>query len=120
MTIEASIFAALNSLVSGRVYRGIAPANVTLLPRITFQQVGGESINFMDQADPDLSLPRIQFNSWAASYDESKALARQVQSALRGSSLQVTALGEPVVTPETNVVPWLYGAMQDFIIADAS
>ena len=118
MTVEASLFAALTSLVAGRVYRGIAPANVTTLPRITMQQVGGESINFMDQGAPGLHLPRIQFNSWAASYDAASALARQVEAALRGSSLQVVALGEPVVTIETDVVPWIYSGMQDFTIAD--
>ena len=97
MTVEASLFLALKDLVGSRMYRDIAPANVTALPRGTFQQVGGESINFLDGTAPGLHLPRIQVNFWAATRDEANALARQGEAALRAySSLQTTVLGEPI------------------------
>lgn len=119
MTVEASLFLALKDLVGSRMYRDIAPANVTALPRGTFQQVGGESINFLDGTAPGLHLPRIQVNFWAATRDEANALARQGEAALRAySSLQTTVLGEFVAIYEEETK--LFGTMQDFQVAHAT
>lgn len=109
MTIEADIFTTLRGLVGDRVYRNIAPQTVNTLPRITFQQVGGQGVNFVDPTVPTKKNGRFQFNVWAATYDEAMALSRQVEDALRVATvLQTTVLGAPVSTYE------LYGTRQDF------
>ncbi|MBI4291324.1 MAG: DUF3168 domain-containing protein [Betaproteobacteria bacterium] len=113
MTVETDIFTALKALVSSRVYRDIAPANVTTLPRITFQQVGGLGVNFVDPTVPSKKNCRMQINVWHSSRDEATELARQVEDALRAyTALQTTVLGSfvSVYEPDTG----LYGTMQDF------
>jgi hypothetical protein len=114
MTVENSIFAALKTLVSNRVYRDIAPQSVTALPRITFQQVGGDALNFVDSATvPSQKNGRFQVNVWAADRDSAATLARQVEDALRAyAALQTTVLGAPVAEYEEETK--LYGTRQDF------
>lgn len=113
MTIEADIFTTLRALVSDRVYRDITPQTVTTLPRITFQQVGGSAVNFVDPTVPSKKNGRFQFNVWAADRDAAAALARQVEDALRvATGLQPTVLGAPVALFEQELN--LYGTRQDF------
>jgi hypothetical protein len=115
MTVETDIFTALKGLVSDRVYRDIAPQTVTDLPRITFQQVGGESINCFDTFVPNKKNGRFQINVWGADRDSVAVLARQVEDTLRVyAALQTTVMGEPVALyePETR----LYGTRQDFSV----
>lgn len=113
MTVEASIFLALKDLVGSRVYRDISPANVTTLPRATFQQVGGEAVNFVDPTVPSKKNARFQVNFWAADRDSVMALARQGEDALRAyTALGTTVLGAPVAVYEADT--GLFGTMQDF------
>lgn len=113
MTVETSIYTALKSLVSNRVYRDLAPDTVTELPRITFQQVGGNSLNFLEGGPVGLRTPRIQVNVWHSRRDEANALAIQVENALRSYvGLQTTVLGEFVATFEEDTK--LFGTRQDF------
>lgn len=114
MSVESSIFAALKSLVSNRVYRDIAPPTVTDLPRITFQQVGGSSINFVDSATiPSKHNSRVQINVWHSRRDEANALAILVADTLRAyTALNTTVLSEHVAVYEEETK--LYGTIQDF------
>lgn len=116
MTLEATIYDALKSLASGRVYRDRAPQTVTALPRITFVRVGGVSINFLDSATlPSKRNARVQVNVWDATRDGANALALQVDNALRAYlSLQTEVLGEPVSLAVDDQE--LYGTMQDFSV----
>lgn len=114
MSLESAIVGALTSLVQGRVYPDIAPQGVTALPRITYQQVGGDADNFLEGAPgPNKHHARMQVNVWAATRLAASALAHQVEDALRATTaLQVTVLGAlvSIYEPETN----LYGTRQDF------
>lgn len=114
MSVEAQIFAALSALVGGRVYRDVAPQTVTALPRITFQQVGGRAINFVDGSTvPDKKNARFQINVWAYDRDSAAALSRSVEDALRTyAALQTTVLDAPVGLYEQET--GLYGTRQDF------
>lgn len=113
MTVETDIFAALKALVSNRVYRDIAPQTVTALPRITFQQVGGDAVNFVESTVPSSKNARFQVNCWAATRDAAATLSRQVEDALRVSvALQATVLGAPVAEYEEETK--LFGTRQDF------
>lgn len=113
MSIETAIYAALKSLVANRVYRDIAPQTVTDLPRITFQQVGGSAVNFVDPTVPTKKNARFQVNCWNSRRDDVMALARQVEDALRVyDGLQTTVLGAAVAVYEDDTK--LFGSQQDF------
>lgn len=113
MSVEASIYTALKSLVANRVYRDIAPPTVTLLPRITFQQVGGSSVNFLDPTVPSKKNGRFQINVWGDRRDDVMALARQVEDTLRVyEPLQTTVLAAPTAIYEEDTQ--LFGSIQDF------
>lgn len=113
MTVETSIFTALKSLVSNRVYRDIAPQTEVLLPRITFQQVGGSAVNFIDPTVPSQKNGRFQVNCWGSRRDDVMALARQVEDTLRAyTPLQTTVLAAPVALYEDETK--LFGSVQDF------
>lgn len=112
MSMETVVFNALQALVSGRVFPDLAPED-TIKPYITFQQVGGEAINFIEGAIPSKRNSRVQLNVWALSRKEAAELARQVEDTLRTTSaLQTTVLGSHSsdYEPETQ----LYGTRQDF------
>ncbi len=113
MSVESLIFDTLKTLVSNRVYPDVAPQDVTALPRITYQQVGGQGINFLEAAAPSMKNGRFQINVWGATRLQVSGLSRQVEDALRSEVyLQATVLGAPVAEyePETR----LYSTRQDF------
>lgn len=114
MTVEADIVAALTSLVSGRVYADTAGNNTTK-PFITFQQVGGRSVAFLETAVVGKKNGRFQINTWHTSRTLCAALSRSVADALVSSTtLRATPLSEPIA--EYDDVVNLYGASQDFSI----
>lgn len=112
MTTESLIFDALKTLASNRIYPDLAPIG-TVRPYVTFQQVGGQSVNFIDPTIPDKSNGRFQLNVWADTRAAAALLAKQVEAALRSAAvLQTTVLGQPVSSYEADTL--LFGSMQDF------
>ncbi len=112
MSVEIALFNALKSLVANRVYPDIAP-ELTKLPFITFQQIGGQSLNFLNAALPGKRNSRFQVNVWADSRLDAADLARKIDETVRQvSELQTTVQSEPVALyePETQ----RYGTRQDF------
>lgn len=118
MTTESLIFDALKTLVTNRVYPDIAPLGA-VRPFLTYQQVGGESVNFMESTTPSKSNGRFQINVWADTRSAAALLAKQVTAAIRGTAaLQATVLGEPVATYEEDTK--LFGTRQDFSVWTAT
>ena len=115
MTTESLIMDALKSLVANRVYPDVGPLGV-VQPYITYQQVGGESVNFIDSATiPSLANARIQINVWADTRLAASALIKQIELAMRSTTaLKTTVLGQPVSLHEAETK--LYGARQDFSV----
>lgn len=112
MSIETSIVSALAGLVAGRVFAEVAP-ELTATPYITYQQVGGKPVNFLDSAAPSKKNGRFQVNVWADNRAQASPLAGQVEDTLRAvAALQTTVLGAPIAThdPDTK----LKGTRQDF------
>lgn len=112
MAIELDITNALKPLVENRVYPDVGPDKGPR-PYITFQQVGGDSVTFLEGGPPVKRYGRFQINVWGNRRDEASDLGRQVEDTL----LSLTALSpEPVGglvavhEPETK----LYGTIQDF------
>lgn len=112
MTAESIIFDTLRGLVADRVFPDVAPEG-TVRPYITFQQVGGAAVNFIDATLPSKRNGRFQLNVWADTRLQAALIARQVEDALRvAPALQTTVLGAPVADYEADTK--LYGTRQDF------
>ena len=113
MSTESLLFNAIKGLVANRVYPDIGPAGV-IAPYITWQQVGGTPVNFLDTATlPSKANGRFQINTWATTRAEAAALAKQVENAVRAeTSLQPTVLSQPVAT--TDEETGRKGYRQDF------
>ena len=117
MSAEAAIYNALTGLVASRIYPDVAQAE-SALPRIVYQQVGGKSINYIENTVPDLKNGRFQIASWATTRAAATALALQVESLMiTATSMQARPIGAHISThePETG----LYGAYQDFDVWSA-
>lgn len=116
MSAEASLHALLTGLVSGRVYPDVAPSGAPL-PRIVYQQVGGESLTFLEGSLPDKENGRMQIACWASTRLAAINLAKQVEAAIVASTaFQAKPIGARVAVVETDIEPYLYGCRQDFSI----
>jgi hypothetical protein len=113
MSVEADLFAVLGPLVSNRAFPDVAPDGVAK-PYITYQQVGGDVVNFLNGV-PDKRNGRFQINVWAATRSAASTLIRQVEDAVRlSTTLRATSEGGAVAEYEDELK--LYGARQDFSI----
>ena len=88
--------------------------DAVVVPYITWQQVGGTPVNFLDTATlPSKANGRFQINTWAATRAEALTLAKQVENAVRATtSLQPAVLSQPVAT--TDEETGRKGYRQDF------
>lgn len=114
MTYETSLVSALQTLVAGRIYPDTAPQN-TARPYITHQQIGGQSLSYVDDTLPDTEHSRVQINVWADTRLAARALIRQIEAALVPcTAFQARPIGAPSTTFEPDTK--LYGALQDYSI----
>lgn len=114
MSAEATLYTLLSGLVAGRVFPDVAPEG-SALPRIVYQQVGGQGLSFIDGTMPSKENGRMQIACWATTRAAAIALAKQVEAAVCGSSaLQAIPLGARMsdFEPDTG----LYCSMQDFSV----
>lgn len=117
MTVESAIFDALTGLAAGRAYPDVAPAGVSR-PYIVYQQIGGESAQYLDSTLPTRKNGRFQIAVWGDSRASVAALALSVEQAIATSAaFQAEPIGAPVgdYEPDTR----LYGSRQDFSIWSA-
>lgn len=113
MSLESDIYAALYA-VCPRVFPDVAPL-ATPLPRVTWQQIGGQSPSYLERAVVDRRNAYIQVNVWSATRAEANTLAASIESALTlATTFQATPQNALIAThdEETN----LYGTIQDFTI----
>ena len=114
MTVESDIFDTLKGLVSNRVYPDSAPNGVTT-PYITYTQIGGEAVSFVEGSVPDRKNGLFQINVWAATRAGASALMLQVEAALMTTNrFAVEVQRAPINEYEPDMV--MYGAHQDFSI----
>lgn len=114
MSLESDLYSALQALAGGRMYPDVAPENVAR-PYVTYQQVGGQGVNFLDPTVPSKKNARVQINVWADTRLAAATLARSIEDTLRGASaLQVNVLGALTALHEPDA--GLYGTRQDFSV----
>lgn len=112
MSMETILRETLGPLAADRVFPDVGPEKVER-PYITYQQVGGDTVNFLGGDVPSQRNARVQINVWGASRQSVAELARAVEAAVRSTpSLRPTVLssGIAVYEPDTK----LYGSLQDF------
>lgn len=112
MNIETQIYAALQGLVGGRCFPDVAPEQ-TARPYVTFQNVGGQPISFLDAAIPDREFSRVQVNVWADTRIQASDLGRVIERTLRA----MTELQTDVLTGRSatfDEATQYRGTMQDF------
>lgn len=88
MTIETTIYTALSSLASGKVYPLVAPEKITA-PYIVYSRISSTPENTLD-GGATIDLVRIQVDTYANTYSAVKSLAESVRSALEGSAAKAT------------------------------
>ena len=112
MSMDSLIFDALKGLVASRVYPDVAPEKAGK-PYITYQQVGGVAVNFVDPTIPGKKNGRYQISIWGKTRLEVAALASSVENTLRVvTALQTHIMSAPVSMYELETK--LYGTRQDF------
>lgn len=111
MTFEADLFTRLKT-VCPRVFPDFAPI-LTPRPYVTWQQVGGDVINPLDNSKPGVRLPEVQINVWADSRLTAMATIRAIEDAMRAATtFHARPLGDAVADFDADMP--VYGARQDF------
>jgi hypothetical protein len=114
MTVEADIYNTIKALVGNRVFPDVAPTS-TAKPYITYSQVGGEALSYLERAVPDKQHGRFQVNVWADTRASASAVMLQVESALvTTTAFQASAVSAPSSDYDNDMLT--YGSMQDFSI----
>lgn len=114
MTVEASIFSALKSLVGNRCFPDFAPLG-TVRPFITFEQTGGDALHYLDGALPDKKNGRFDIGVYADTRAECASIALAVESAMAtASAFQSTAIHAPISDYASDVK--IYSSNQNFSV----
>lgn len=111
MTFESDLFDLLKG-VTPRVFPEFAPVK-TARPYVTYQNIGGDVVNYTGAEIPDHRHAEIQVNVWSDSHPEALALIRAIEDAMRGAS---AFTAQPMSAPSSTFdadVP-VYGTQQDF------
>ena len=113
MTVEADLKALL-ALDCPRTFPDFAPVGTTR-PYVTFQQVGGDAMNYVDDTAPGIKHGEFQVNVWADNRASAAALALAIEARLRAATqFQARPISAPVSDFDADVP--VYGTRQDFSI----
>lgn len=113
MTFEADLFTLLKAACP-RVFPDVAPIN-TATPYLTWQQLGGANLRFIDNSAPDKRNLLLQVSCWSKTRAEANTLIRQIEDALCASALFVAVPeGEAMSSYESDTL--LFGSIQRFSI----
>lgn len=113
MTVEADLFNVLKAICP-RAYPDIAPTN-TIRPYVTYQQIGGKAVSYVDPSIPSLKNGEYQINIWADTRTQASAMALQIEAALiTANAFQARPLSAPASDYDYDML--VYGSRQDFSI----
>lgn len=96
MSLETDLMAVLTVLCP-RVHIGSAPHN-TKTPYVTWQHIGGDPLDFLDNTTADKRNAQIQINVWHATPLQAFNLIQSIEARLRSATAIFIArpLSEPV------------------------
>lgn len=114
MSIETSLHTVLTT-VCPRVRLTVGESGIAV-PFMTWQTIGGEPINAMDNSLPGQRRVLVQVNAWALTQLEALALLQAAEVALRAApGFVATPSGEAIATPYEPTTK-RYGALQRYSI----
>lgn len=83
MSLETDLMSILLT-VCPRVHVGTAPYG-TQMPYVTWQHIGGDPLDFLDNTVADKRNAQIQVNTWAGTPLQAFSLIQAIEAALRAS-----------------------------------
>lgn len=114
MTVETSIYTALKGLVGNRCFPDVAPLN-TVKPFLTYIQIGGEALTYLENAVPSKQNGVFQVDCYADTRSATAALALAVESAMvTATSFQARPIGAPAARYDSDSL--IYSSTQDFSV----
>ena len=113
MTMEEDLLAVLLT-VCPRAFCDFAPTD-TPRPYVTYQQIGGAAVTFLDGARPSKRNAIMQINVWDDDRLEANALASQIEDALTAAT-QFQARPNGAFASDFDPDMERYGTRQDFDI----
>lgn len=111
MTVETSLVTAVAPLLSGRFYADLAALD-TPRPYGTYQQIGGQVVEFLEGGAAIKRNARIQINVWADTRQAANELMRSIEDLLQSSPFFGQPIGALLARFEESTR--CYGAQQDF------
>lgn len=111
--MESDLFATLQAQCA-QVWPTVAPTD-TPRPYVTYQQIGGDVLEYLDNPPPMARNAYMQINAWSDDPQVAKDLMRQIEAAL----LAATAFAaSPMAAMQDDHDPdmQVYGARQDFSV----
>lgn len=80
-----------------RIHVGAAPFG-TAMPYVTWQHIGGDPIDFLDNSVGDKRNAQIQVNTWASTPLQAFSLMQEIEGALRSAVTRFIArpLSQPI------------------------
>lgn len=113
MTLEEKLVALLKSICP-RTFPDFAPTD-TQRPYVTWQQIGGDTVDFIDNAVPSQENALIQVNVWSDRRTEAKDVIKQIEAALiQAPGLQARPQGAAASDADPDM--GRYCSRQDFSI----
>lgn len=96
MALESDLMAVLLA-VCPRVVVGTAPYGTTM-PYVTWQHIGGDPLEWLDNTVADKRNVQIQINTWDSTPLKAFALMQTIEAALRAAMPQLIArpVSEPI------------------------
>ena len=85
MTLEEKLFSLL-AAICPRTFPDFAPTD-TARPYVTWQQIGGDVVDFVDNAVPSKENALIQINVWSDRRGEAKDVIKQIEATLLGAAV---------------------------------
>lgn len=113
MSIESDLYTVLSG-VCARAFPDFAPTSTTR-PYVTYQQIGGEVVNYLGREVPSKRNARFQVNVWADTRASATSTAQSIEDAIRLST-RFQASPESALTADFDADFPVYSARQDFNI----
>ena len=115
MSFETVINARLRALCDDRAWPDFRPPDVPkVYPFCTYQQIGGQVFEFLENSHPGTRNARMQVNVWGTDRLTVNALMREIEEDFLGTELRASAIG--ALTSLYDPAVKLYGARQDFSV----
>lgn len=113
MSFESDLYAVLNAVAPGGVYPDFAPVD-TPRPYVTWQQIGGPSLNPLGGEASGLRSVEIQVNVWSDTRVQARTLIRAIEAAMRAATaFDADPMSEPVDDFDADIP--VYGSLQSFM-----